>query len=979
MRGFTFASRSVTGALFVACALFAPVLLPAQTPTGTVRGTVTDEGGEPLAGASVTARNFDTNLTREMLTGNGGFYNLGGLPSGNYEITYAHPSYAAQSQQVVVQIGQSLTIDVELTTQAIEVQGIVAVFEAERIIETTTPEVATNITQAQIENLPQLNRNFLDFAQLVPGVSPSVGGTSITAGGVDPEQINLFIDGASFKNNVLQGGVAGQDASDGNPFPQNAVDEFRVITQNYKAEYQKATGAVITATTKSGTNQWEGDAFFFGQNEDFIAKDEFQSCEGPNQDENCVDQDVRNVGRKQFGGSLGGPIIQDELFVFGSYEGNYRDLNERVRDVPSTDLARVPAAVAQELQAVSGREFSRPLRSNLFFGKLTWQAADRHLVDGSVSIRDEYEERNFGDFQARSRAEDFNNDVATVVGRWQYSSGPLLNEAHVDWQRYHWNPIPLVDEVGRIYEGILDLGGRSTEQDFEQKRINFQDDVSYTVPDWNGAHVFKAGTYLAFYDYHVVKFQDGNPQFFFRQDENFTIPYRAILGVGDPDISSDNTQFGLYVQDDWNVNDRLMLNLGLRWDVETNMLNNEWVTPDSVREDAEAFLTPEQQARYFTDGDDRDVYLGAIQPRLGFTYDVTGGQTTYLFGGFGIYHDRTIYNYGLDERFRLQFPVYQFRFSATGAPDPQGNPTNRWDPSLLSREGLLGLTRGNPINRPEAFLLDNETRPPKAYQYSVGVRHVFGDAITASANYTGVRGHNEFTWLFGTRRPNGQCCLPAGERFGNFLISDDSGRTWYDALMLQLGRSFSEEAGWGAQFSYTLSRSEQENFGFFTLDIVSPTQLFERHPSDHDERHRFVGNAIVGLPWDFLWSTIVTFASARPISAFVGGDPDNDGLGPDWPPGETRNSRRGDDGAFRQVDMRLEKRFVFGTHGVGVIVDVFNVLDTANYGCFEQFFGDFNRTTGQISENPNYGRPCGLTGIADATSRRIQLGVDYDF
>ena len=205
------------------------------------------EDGEPLAGASVTARNPQTNFQRGMLTEEGGFYNLGGLPPATYSFEFSHPSYTAESQDVRVQVGQTLSIDVVLTTEAIEVAGITAVMSAERIIEPTTTEVATNVTQEQIENLPLLNRNFLEFAKLAPGVSPTPGGESIRAGGLPAENINLFIDGASYKNDVLQNGIVGQDASAGNPFPQNAVEEFRVITQNYKAEYQKAAGAVVTA------------------------------------------------------------------------------------------------------------------------------------------------------------------------------------------------------------------------------------------------------------------------------------------------------------------------------------------------------------------------------------------------------------------------------------------------------------------------------------------------------------------------------------------------------------------------------------------------------------------------------------------------------------------------------------------------------------------------------------------------------------
>lgn len=975
MRRGPFGSRMVAGALFLTALVAVPWSdARAQSTGGSIRGTVSDENDAAIEGATVIARNTETNLQRGAATADNGFYNLSGLPPGPYAVEYAGLGFGTQAQNVRVQVGQSVEVDVQLSTEAIQLEGITSVVERERFVETTSPEVATNITQSQIENLPLLNRDFLSFAQLAPGVTPSGG--SISSGGVDPENINLFIDGASFKNNVLSGGITGQDASDGNPFPQNAVQEFRVITQNYKAEYQKATGALITATTKSGTNDWEGGAFFLGQNEGFIGRDAFQACEAPGQPDDCVEQDVGDIGREQFGGSFGGPLVRDRLFFFGSYEGNFRDLTANVQSVTPANLALLPPAVADEVEAAAGAGFTRPLRSNLYFGKLSYQPADRHTFDFSGNVRDEYEIRGFGGFDARSRAEDFNNDVYTFIGRWQYSRGALLNEAHADWQRYHWNPIPLVDEVGRIYEGILAVGGRSTEQDFQQDRFTLRDDVTYTPPEWGGSHVFKAGTYVDFYQYDVTKLQDGNPQFVFRQLENFEIPFRASIGVGDPTLNSENTQIGLYAQDDYAVNDRLILNLGLRWDVETNMLNDDWVTPDSVREDVAQFLSPEQEARYFTDGGDRDNYLGAVQPRLGLTYDLTGEGMTTLFGGFAVNYDRTIYNNALDERFRLQFPVYNFRFSRDGAPDEAGNPTLPFDPSFLSREGLLDVVEGgDQCCKPEVFLLDNDTRPPKAYHFSAGVRQVFG-GLTASASYAGVRGFNEFTWLFGNRRENGSCCLST-DRFGNVLLSDNSGKTWYNALLFQIGRPFSMESGWGAQVAYTLSESEQETFGLFTLDVQTADDFF-RHPSDTDERHRLVGNAIVALPWDFRMSGILTLASARPISAFVGNDPNGDGLGPDFPEGETRNSRRADEGKFQQFDLRLDKGFSFADgQRVGVIAEVFNVFDNDNFGCFEQSFGNFNRDSGQIDRNESFGRPCGLTG--DAQSRRLQLGLTYGF
>lgn len=981
-----FVCRNVIRASLLVCALVTPATVGAQTNTGTLRGVVMDESGQPLAAATVVARNPQTNFQRGMLTEATGFYNLGGLPPAAYSVEFSHPSYGTETQDIRIQVGQTLRVDVVLSTQAIEVAGITAVVRAERIIEPTTTEVATNITQAQIENLPLLNRNFLSFAKLAPGVTPTPGGESIRAGGLPAENINLFIDGASYKNDVLTQGIVGQDASPGNPFPQNAVQEFRVITQNYKAEYQKAAGAVVTATTKSGTNEWRGSAFFLGQNEKLIGRNAFQRCDAPGQPADCVRGDVGDVGRQQFGGTLGGPIVQDRAFVFGSFEGNYRDIPQNIKSLSEENIARLPATVAgidvrERARAVQGTSSDQDLRSRLFFGKATFQPSERNRFETSLNIRDEFEVRNFGGDQPRSRAEEFNNEVYTAVGRWQYSRDRLLNEAHVDFQRFRWRPIPLeLNQPGLRFEGPIDfwLGGASTEQDFIQDRLGLRNDVTYTLPDWNGSHVVKAGAYLDFLDYDISKRQLANPQFFFRQDENFEIPHRAEMGFGDPDMGSSNEQLGLYVQDDWSPTDRLLLNLGIRWDYETNMLNNDWVTPDSVRQEVAQFLTPAQQMNYFSTGNERDGYKKMFQPRVGFSYDLTGETRTVLFGGGGLYFDRTAYNFALDERFRLQWAIFPFRFSETGDPDPAGNPTIRWDNSFLSREGLQNIAAQRlPGGKPEVFLLENDTKPPRAWQWTIGLRQAIGE-LMASINYTGVRGYNQLTWVFGNRRPDGSCCFDT-PRFGNLLLSSDEGRTWYDALMIQLGKPYDAGSKWGAQASYTLSESQQNTFGFFTLDVLSPDH-FVKFPSETDERHRLVVNGIVGLPLDVRLSGLGTFASARPISAFMSGDPNNNGLWDDFPAGEGRNSRRPENGDFKQVDLRLVKDFPFmgGSQSVGVVLEVFNVFDWDNFTCFSDFFGHFNRDTGQIERNPNFGQHA-FCLVGDSPSRRLQLGLNYEF
>jgi hypothetical protein len=237
--------------LLVACllALFGWSEASAQNTTGTIRGRVLNEEGAPVADAQIVARNLATNVSRTTVSTAQGTYMLVGLQPATYELSVNVIGYQAAPRNVRVLIGQTLSADLQLQPQAVVLEGITAV--GERVMEVKTPEIATNVTEEQISSLPQQERNFLNFAGLAPGVTVSrlEDNKQITAGGLPATRINVFIDGASYKNDILEGGVHGQDASKGNPFPQIAVQEFRVITQNFKAEYQRAASAVVTATT----------------------------------------------------------------------------------------------------------------------------------------------------------------------------------------------------------------------------------------------------------------------------------------------------------------------------------------------------------------------------------------------------------------------------------------------------------------------------------------------------------------------------------------------------------------------------------------------------------------------------------------------------------------------------------------------------------------------------------------------------------
>ena len=948
--------------LFVGLAfvLIAAPAAVAQTSTGSVRGYVTDEGGAPMPDVSITARDSTTGVLVSVTTGRTGFYVLAGLKPGQYVVTARRIGVTPKARQLAVGIGEVLQLDFQLTPAAVQVSSIVVVGD---VTETRTSEIATNVSRAQVENLPTVDRNFLDLTALAPGVqiqNPRLDATrrTFSAGAQTAEAVNVFIDGASYKNDVLLGGVAGQDASRGNPFPLNAVQEFRVITQNYKAEYQKASSAVIAATTKSGTNTWDGNAFFYGMGKDFIARDPFLSPSAAKPD----------FTRSLLGGSIGGPLIKDRLHVFASYEGNYQNRYATVT------FDTLPADTVN-FRPFNGA-FLQPFRETLLFGKLSYQLKPRQSLELSASVRHETDIRSFGGTTSYETAENVKNDVNTITLKHQATWGRgWLNEATVNWQEYHWNPVainPLL--IGRNYFGKGRIGGKDTEQEFKQNRLSFRNDLTNSSFHWNGEHVFKVGANLDILRYHVEKLFTADPVFNYSSDTvdgHYAVPYenpfQAQYGFGNPDLSAHNTQVGAYIQDDWNPTRRLIVNLGLRWDYESNMLDNDYTTPTSVVNAIQSSLFRDSvrfpiASSYFTDGSQRPAFLGAFQPRLGFSYTLDEEGKTTVFGGFGVFYDRDYYNATLDERFRLQYSVLTFRFSSNGGLDRNGFSTVQWQNSFLSKAGLDGLVASGQAPKPEVYLINNDTRPPKSNQWSLGIRRGLG-AYAVSATYTGVRSYNGISYIFGNRRTNGNCCyqnpnLP----FTNVLLSTDDVRTWYDALFVKVERPYGggHQWAWGAGLSYTYANAKAIGGDLFSFDYVRVTD-YPRHPTTSDERSHLVGNWILDVPFGIQFSGLLTLGSGAPFQTSGSGiQPNTQYARP-----EKFNFLIPNAWAFRDLDLKFSKTLPpFGGTQLSLQAEVYNVFNFKNYGCFEGNTG-----------SANFGRPsCAVTD-----ARYTQIGAKYDF
>ena len=935
----------------------------AQTNTASISGQVRDGQGAPVANAVVTARNEGTNQTITATTDPEGQYTLAGLRPGPYAIS-TEIGGTPVTDRVTVEVGQNATLDLAPAAAVAEGEAPPAaepgtiVVTGRRLVETRTSEVATNVSQQQIRRLPQTDRNFLAFTQLAPGVKYNDSETNrgFQSGASTVSAVNVFIDGVSLKNNVLDQGVAGQQDSRGNPFAQLAVQEFRVLTQNYKAEYEQAAAAIVTSVTKTGTNQLHGEAFGSYTGKKLIQRDVFDKR---------ADRPKPDFKRVQYGAALGGPIIADKLFFFGAYEGNDQDRSNRVT------LGNRTEPFLSQFGHLEGN-FNSPFRSDLFFGKLTALPDDASTVDLSFSRRKESDIQNFGDIRSFEVAENKKNKVDTILGKWTYRGDRFLNELSIDYLNYNYNPTALDQSSPTFeYQGIIIFGGRDGTQDIEQRAVTFRNDI--TVPDIQlaGNHTFKAGIKYSRQKYDFVKVLFLQPKYIFRGPD-FSFPQEAQLGLGDPSYKANNNLFGVYVQDDWDVTDKLQLNLGIRWDRESNMFNNKYVTPTN----AAAVLTALGPINnfdaddYITDGNDRPVY-DMIQPRIGFSYDVHDDQRTVIFGGFGRYFDRNVFNNTLDERYRQQYLIGNFRFSADGLTPG----TVMWDPAYLTREGLIELQATATTGFPELFAVKNNAKPPRTDQFSLGVRQRFLRDWVASVTLSSIRGKNGYTHYFGNRTDGGTggCCdgsISNALGFGNVLIGADDLKTRYKALYLSIDKNYTVGSGWGLNIAYTLQKAEQNGGDLFSLDKYTADDYGFRDKAGID-RHSLVVSGLLDLPWGVKFSTLSKFGSGEAFQVFDASvepffHPTTNQIYAKFPEKNCLGIL-----ARCEVDITFEKEVaLFGGHRASFAVDVFNLFNNKNYTGFGGFV-----CCGAPPSDFNLGEPGRLLTFP----RRVQFRTAYRF
>ena len=957
--------------LAVAAALTVAEPAYAQT-TSIIQGHVT---GAP-AGTTVTATDALTGQRLGGIINAQGNYTIVGLRPGNYHVE----AQGAPAQDVTVPVGQTVIVD--LGNQPTGAGGEIVVRGTRNRNEVRTAAVSTNVSTAQIENLPQNDRNFLNFAALAPGVvvTPTSGSRQVRAGALSADNINVFIDGLSLKNPVNHGGVAGQNFSLGNPFPQLAVQEFKVDTQNFKAEYEQAGSAIITAVTKTGGTKFHGDIFGEFQPKAFVGRPYFDR---PGKANN-VNGDIPkpNYKRWQYGGDLGGPIIKDLLHFFVAFEATDQTLPSNTVNLSTAVVDGVPGVPTSIANDQNG-SYPKKFNQKLYFGKLTLFATSKDTFNGSVFLRRESNLSDFGGIDTPTHGHNLQSDVDLYQLEWNHRGDHWLNEATIAYNKVT-NGTPRVAEGPEIVltrgpnidSRLANLGANSFEQNDSQKTWTFKDNITF----YGGAHVIKAGARLTLNKYSRREDSNSNGTYFFEAGTftgfDSSNPYAARVSTIDTQpATAKNTQIGLFVQDDWTVDEHWTVNAGIRWDFETNAKNENFVTPQKIVDALNNY--PNWQAAgidpndYISTGHNRHPYYKAFQPRLGVSYDLHGDRDLIFFGGAGRYYDRPLFITAGIETIK----AYYQSVSTLTAP-----PGSTLDPSLKNVDALRAAAIAQGLGG-DVWLLNNHTKLPYSDQFNLGARKKFGQ-IQTSITFSYIRSHNIFQFVRGNRLPDGSYTSQGDQWIednfpdigqlpgfkGKLNIGENRGKASYRAVYLTAEKPFTDKSIWGFTTSLTIQTARSNVAQELGSDEFFNGPRQDAYGWQHvagDEKWRFVGTGIVRGPLGTTLSGTLTLGSGPAFGHIISyaTGPENartyGNLGGVYFPTK--------DVAYKNLDLRVAKSFAtpWG-HRLEASFAAFNVFDWVNR--YYSAWGAGSGINPPLKENGTVGN-----------ARSFQAGLKYSF
>lgn len=964
--------RTVLAAAVASCLMMGAPNVEAQSANSNLRGLVSSDTG-PAANTEVVATNAATGVVSKTQTDDNGRYVLIGLPPGTYVVKAGDASNV-----VTLSVASNAVLNLEPGAQA-QMEEITVYGSQMAAVDVMTSEVGSTISPREIAELPQATRNFLEFADTVPGMAfttDAQGATSLRSGATSKDRSNLFIDGVGQKSYVQAGGIAGQNFTRGNPFPQLAIGEYKVITSNYKAEYGQTAGALVTAVTRSGTNDFQADAYYRYTDDGLRSK---------RPDEELPGSQKVTSKTEEYGFAVGGPIIQDKLHYFLAYE--YKDLvtpRSVLPDVNATDYVQY---LPSDVQSQFGPH-DVPFTEDLYFGKLSWNVTDEDLIDLSISYRDEVQVDSVGGTRSAQHGRDVINKDKRATLRWERRSHSWFNEALLTYQNTENNPFPTSIGNGITYaflnrdpntgvslnEWNLIETGPSSGFDAQARKQNgwtIADNLTFFGLDWHGDHTVKIG--MSYKDIQLTSQDAGaiNPQFKYEVDTSGVAaqPYRVdfLAPFSVPGqrarVVSDSKQYAFFAQDDWAIGDKLILNLGLRYDYETNPAYTDFVTSqdfvDALYQDdpanpghpwADRLLASGMNAAdYVSDGHNRSNYDGAWAPRFGFSYDFNADEQYVLHGGAGRFYDRNLFSIlSLEVSKAALSPVaiyFQDPNSGLCYRD-DGRPCVPWDQSYFD-QGIDALTQ-IPVTTGsrELFMLNNDLKTPYTDQISLGLSTQIGDWRT-DATIQQINGYDGFIFTLINRYPDGSFfqngSQPWGEPvpgYANTILGNNGIESRNTQFLFSATKPYTRDSGWSLSIAYTHTdaqhnRQIDDNYAFDKARI----QDYPFIAANGVPEHRIVAAGSIDGPWDTTFGAKIVLETPRPLNTIrdYGNRPPDGSYAQPFaysPPATGSFLIGGNVWGYRTVDLQATKEFRVGDFGFTARLNLLNAFNYPNYSSF---------------------------------------------
>lgn len=881
-----FSKKSFSGlALMLALLLLLSALVPGQSVSANLSGVVKDESGAVVPGANVTVTDNGTKFQRGVATNDNGYYTIPQLPPGIYSVQVTRTGFSTLNvTNLVLNANDRRSLD--LTLKVGEVGATVTVEGGEVGVVKESPEVSTVVDRQFVENLPLNGRSFQSLIALTPGVVRTGTEGQFSVNGQRDNANYFTVDGVSGNigvgTNRLSlgqsgaGQVAGFNAVGGTSglISVDAMQEFRIQTSTYSAEFGRTPGGQIQIVSRAGKDKFEGSVFEYFRNDALDANNWFNNAN------NLKKAPLR---QNDFGGVLGGPVYLPNFgeggpvfkkakntFFFFSYEGLRLRLPVTATNVfvPSLEARNsAPAAVRPYILAMP-----LPNGGDTGFGSSFFNASFSNPTNlDATSLRiDHYFSSKvtlFGRFNyspsvstvrqpsTPTTLTDTKKNIQTwTLGSTQTLTSALVNELRANYSKNSGSyifrnddfggAIPAPDEL--LFPSFADpatssvdinaaLQGvafsRGSDVDNTQEQINVVDNLTWIA----GNHSLKFGA-----DYRYL-FPTAQPRIyslglnFFSLDALLNASPNLVIVTANDRVRVQLHNFSLYGQDTWRVSKRLTLDLGLRWEYNpppTGRGGDILYTVDRVDDPANVLLAPAGTPLYPT-------VWNAFAPRFGASYQVWDNQNwgaTVLRGGFGVFYDLGSAS-ALATTGAFPHQRANVSFSPVGFPLPLAA-------SVVAPPTLANLNP--PFTNQTLLGFDQNYTLPRTYQWNVALEQGLGKNQTLSVTYVGAAARE----LLRQERQLPPASQPG--RFLNMLVYRNSDSSDYNALQVQFTRRLTN--GFQLLSNYTYGKATDTNStdsppsfnpgaGANQLNVEN-----ERGRSDFDVRHNFNLTASYDIP-----------------------------------------------------------------------------------------------------------------------------------